>query len=149
MNVSLYKSFAEKENKTISFENYVELIRLGVNEDAVIAGRVAKQKGDKDLYKRIKSNSQLITSRGTIPSGERKTNTNLIPCGLIDVDVDEELTIDQKNQVYNDPYVICAHDSFGGDGSVIWFKINPDKIDDAYACISKYLPYIRHQSLGF
>lgn len=137
--MSLYRTMIDKENSEINLEDYVNKIRYGFNQDAVINARAVKQKGDLEKYKKIKSQSYAVTARGTIPSGESKTAKNIKLTGLCEIDVDEVITYEQITNVTNDPYVICAHRSIGGDGYVIFFKVDVNKMDDAYYCIGEYL----------
>ena len=128
----------EKENKTITMNDYVGAVRYGQNQDAVIAGRKALQEGNEELYKKIKQNSMVVTPTGVFNSGASKTRDNLIPNGVICIDIDTDLTDEQEHAIYNDEYTFVAHKSFGGSGLCVFVKIDPKKIDDAYSAISKY-----------
>lgn len=137
--MSLYKNMKEKENSEITLEDYVNKIKYGCAQDAVINARAVKQRGDLDKYKQIKSQAHVVTARGTIPSGESKTAQNIKLTGLCEIDVDEVLSDEQLTYITNDPYVLCAHKSIGGDGYVIFFKVDVNKMDNAYYAIGEYL----------
>lgn len=134
----LYESMTSTEGKEITIENYIGLVQYGANQDAVIQGRKAKQEGDIEAYKRIKANSKVITPTGIFESGQKKVKANLIPNGLVCIDIDTELSDEQVHAIYNDKYSFIVHKSFGGDGYCVFIKIDPTKIDDAYDSISKY-----------
>lgn len=137
--MSLYRNMKEKENSEITLEDYVNKIKYGYAQDAVINARAVKQKGDLEKYKQIKSQAHVVTARGTIPSGESKTAQNIKLTGLCEIDVDEVLSDEQLTYITNDPYVLCAHKSIGGDGYVIFFKVDVNKMDNAYYAIGEYL----------
>ena len=150
MNLSLYQSKESKENKTITLDNYVDIVREGYySQDAVITARAIKEKmltetneaKRKELekkYKAIKDNAQVVTPSGTIISGEKKTMENVKLNGLICIDIDYELTESQINNLYNDEYTRVVHRSFTT-GWCVFYEINPDKFDNAYYSISEYL----------
>lgn len=127
-----------KDNKIITLEDYCLKVKFGVFQDQVIAGRKAKQQGDIELYKKIKSESVFITPTGIYNPGEAKEKKNLIPNGLVVIDVDTELTKEQEHALYNDKYTYVIHRSFGGDGFCIFVRIDPNMIDYAYHAVSKY-----------
>lgn len=135
---SLYANQSEKTNKTIDLDNYVGMVQYGANQDCVLTARQAKQRGDEETYKRIKSQSMCVTPVGTIPNGESKTEQNLTPVGIVCIDIDTELTSDQEHALYNDQYSFIVHKSFGGDGYCVFVKIDPLKAKDAYDAVSKY-----------
>lgn len=134
----LYESMTSTEGKEITIDNYIGLVQYGANQDAVIQGRKAKQEGDLDTYKKIKSNSKVVTPTGIFENGQKKVKANLIPNGLVCIDIDTELSDEQVHAIYNDKYSFIVHKSFGGDGYCVFIKIDPTKIDDAYDAISKY-----------
>lgn len=136
--VCFYDSMSTKTNKTSDLDNYVGMIQFGTNQDAVIKGRAAKQSGDDELYKKIKSNSMVVTPTGTYNSGDSKEIKNLSPNGIVCIDIDTELTDDQVHAIYNDQYSFIVHKSFGGDGYCVFVKIDPSKLSNAYNAISKY-----------
>lgn len=136
--LSLYETKSDTENKLIDLDNYIGAVMHGRNQDAVISGRKAKQNGDMELYKRIKNNSITVTPTGVFESGKSKIKENLQANGLVCIDIDSELTKDQEFALYNDPYTLVIHRSFGGDGFCVFVRINPDKINDAYDAVSKY-----------
>lgn len=136
--ISIYKRHSSTENETITIQDYIGKVKHGSNQDAVINGRAAKAIGDIETYKKIKDNSDVVTPTGTFQSGQSKTKSNLVPNGIVCIDVDTELTEKQRHELYNDRFTFIIHKSFGGDGLCIWVKIDPTKLDDAYLAVSKY-----------
>ena len=137
-NISFYNNFIAKENKTITDEDYINMVKYGTNQDAVLNGRVAKQQGNDDLYKKIKSQSMLVTPTGTFKSGDAKTEKNIELNGLCCIDIDTEVDDNTKHLLQADPYTYILHDSFGGVGICVFVKIDKEKTKDAYNAISKY-----------
>lgn len=146
MQLSLYKNKESKENKVISLENYVDIVKNGyLTQDAVINARAIKQKmleeNNPELekkYKRIKDAAQVVTPSGTIPNGMPKTAGNVKKNGLICLDIDEDLNENQIHSLSTDEYTKVLHRSFTT-GYCVWYEINPEKFDNAYESISKYL----------
>lgn len=136
--ISLYKHHKSKECEIKVVQDYIGMVQYGTNQDAVIAGRKAKQEGDMDLYKKIKNESICVTPTGTFKSGENKVKENIVNNGLICMDIDTDVDDDTIHKLSNDKYTFILHKSFGGDGICVWLKIDPNKIDDAYLCIGKY-----------
>ena len=137
-NISFYNNFTAKENKTITYEDYINMVKYGTNQDAVLNGRAAKQQGEDDLYKKIKSQSMLVTPTGTFKSGDAKTEKNIELNGLCCIDIDIEVDDNTKHLLQADPYTYILHDSFGGVGICVFVKIDKEKAKDAYNAISKY-----------
>ena len=137
-NLCIYESMRSKDNKTVTLDDYVSMVKYGANQDAVISARAEKEKGNKELYDKIKQNSKVVTPTGVFPSGLSKTRSNLTPNGLICIDIDSELTDAQIEDLYHDHYTYVIHRSFGGEGLCVFVRIDPKKIDDAYSAISKY-----------
>lgn len=138
INICLYERKEAIHNKVENLDSYVSMVRFGANQDAVIAGRKAKQEGNKELYSKIKNESRALTPTGIFESGKTKEKKNLKPNGIVCIDIDVELTKEQEHSLYNDKYTFIMHKSFGGDGYCIFIKIDPSKIDDAYDAVSKY-----------
>ena len=136
--ISQYESIKSKDNVEINIEDYANSVKYGTNQDAVIKGRLAKQQGDLDLYKKIKSASKVVTPTGTYESGQAKTGNNIKLNGLICMDIDTDVTDKERHDISNDPYTFIVHDSFGGDGICVFVKVDVSKMNDAYDAISKY-----------
>lgn len=134
----LYDNMSSTDGKEINIENYIGLVQYGANQDAVIQGRKAKLEGDIDTYKKIKSQSKVVTPTGIFPAGSSKSKSNLIANGLVCIDIDTELSEEQVHAIYNDKYSFIVHKSFGGDGYCVFVKVDPAKINDAYDAVSKY-----------
>lgn len=134
----VYDNMKSKEHKLIDLDNYVGMVMHGANQDAVIAGRKAKAKGDLETYKRIKSESKVMTPTGIYNQGESKSEKNLQPNGIVCIDIDTDLSEDQIHALYNDQYTFIVHKSFGGDGYCVFIKIDANKISEAYDAVSKY-----------
>lgn len=134
--VSKYEHIGLVENTEISLHDYVTFVKAGSNKAAVDAGRAVKH--DKEAYTKVKANSMAIMGTGTVPSGKTKHLENLVPIGIVVMDIDTDLTDDNIHALYNDPYSFISHRSFGGDGVCIFVRINPDKLPDAYLAVSKY-----------
>ena len=112
--ISIYQRHSSTENKTITIQDYIGKVQYGSNQDAVINGRAAKAAGDIETYKKIKDNSEVVTPTGTFESGQSKTKSNLVPNGIVCIDVDTELTEKQRHELYNDRFTFIIHKSFGG-----------------------------------
>lgn len=136
--LSQYQSIKSKDNREINIEDYINSVKYGTNQDAVLKGRAAKQKGDLELYKKIKTQSIVVTPTGTFESGEAKTAQNIKLNGLICMDIDNDVSQNDKHNLANDPYTYILHDSFGGDGICVFVKVDVSKMNDAYDAISKY-----------
>lgn len=140
MEIAFYENIKERSPKVWNVENYVGAVKFGMNQDCVIAARNEYQKNGKTKkYTEIKSNSMLVYPNGIFKEGQPKTNKNIIPNGIVCIDIDDGVTDDVIRDIQNDEYTYISHQSFKGkEGLCVWVKINPDKLEYAYDCISKY-----------
>lgn len=140
MEIAFYENIKQRSPKVWNVENYIGAVKFGMNQDCVIAARNEYQKNGKSkLYTEIKSNSMLVYPNGVFKEGQPKTNKNIVPNGIVCIDIDEGVTDDVIRSIQSDEYTYISHQSFKGKkGLCVWVKINPEKLEYAYDCISKY-----------
>ncbi len=139
MKFSFYKDVYSKDNTELSIDNYIGFITHGANQDLVLNARAERQKGNIEEYKKLKNKSSAITGSCVFHSGKDKTAANIKELnGLIVIDIDEEISEQQYQNIKNDKYTFIIHKSFSGFGWCVFIKINPDKFEDSFNCISEY-----------
>ena len=140
MEIAFYKNIKERSPEIWDVKNYIGAVQYGTNQDCVINARAEYQENGKSKkYTKIKSNSMLVYPNGIFKEGQPKTNKNIIPNGIVCIDIDEGVTDEVIEAIQNDEYTYIAHQSFKGkEGLCVWVKINPEKLEYAYDCISKY-----------
>lgn len=128
---------ATRPQELIEFNEYLYLIKNGHWQDEVITYRAIQDPEDRKAAKR------KITA--VTPSGEftgRGQAGLKNHSGLICIDVDDKDNDNLNDKVKglkNDPFVYAYHQSLGGLGYAIYFRIEPTKHLDAYLALEKYL----------
>lgn len=136
---SYYESQFKTENTDLTLENYIGFVQHGANQDLVLKARAARQRGDVDLYKKLKNSSKLITGSCTFASGDPKVDNNIKQMnGLIVLDIDEVIDEEKYYQIRNDKYTHVMHRSFSGDNFCVFVKIDPNKFEDSFHGLSEY-----------
>lgn len=139
MEFGLYENKEAKVNSLLSVENYIGFVQFGNNQDDVILGRAAKQRGDEKEYRRIKDNTKAITSSCVFESGTNKTTENAKNLnGLICLDIDHEVDLTTYERIKADKHTFISHHSFGGVGYCVFVKINPEKFSDSFMGLAEY-----------
>lgn len=128
---------ATRPQELIEFNEYLYLIKNGHWQDEVINYRAIQNPDERKAAKR------KITA--VTPSGEftgrgqagLKSHSGLI---CIDVDDKDNDNLNEKVRALSrDPFVYAYHQSLGGLGYAIYFKIEPTKHLEAYLALEKYL----------
>jgi predicted P-loop ATPase len=133
---------ATRPQELIDFTEYLYLIKNGHWQDEVITYRAIQDPEERKAAKR-----KIIA---VTPSGEftgRGQSGLKNHSGLICIDVDDkdnEGLNDKVRALVGDPYVFAFHQSLGGLGYAIYFRIEPTKHLDAYLAIEKYLADTYH-----
>jgi predicted P-loop ATPase len=138
-NISLFKNaFANTPETSIVFEQYLENVKNGTWQDYVIEVRRIKQKGDKEAYNNAKAKVPSVTASGTFTY--RNGNGLDVHSGIIAIDFDTQDNPDGifADQLAADAYTYAIHKSIGGDGFVVYVKIEADKHLDAFLGLEVY-----------
>lgn len=139
MEFSLYENKEAKVNSLLSVENYIGFVRFGNNQDDVIKGRAAKQRGDDKAYKAIKETTKAITPSCVFESGESKSTSNAKNLnGLICLDIDHDVDANTYERIKSDKHTFISHQSFGGVGYCVFVKIDVNKFSDSFMGLAEY-----------
>lgn len=132
MNISIFKSAQDsaKSISNIEIENYFSNIKNGLWQDLVLKYRTGDVK---------KESIPAITSSGTF--NERKKDLLIEHSGFICIDIDakDQVIKFDIEQIKQDPYVYVCHQSLGGFGYALFFKIDSAKHKEAFLGLEKYL----------
>lgn len=133
---------ATRPQELIDFTEYLYLIKNGHWQDDVITYRAIQDPEERKAAKRkiiAVTPSGEFTGRG---QAGLKNHSGLI---CIDVDDKDNEGLNEKvRALVGDPYVFAFHQSLGGLGYAIYFRIEPTKHLDAYLAIEKYLADTYH-----
>lgn len=144
--ISYYKSIFDKtQERDISLNDYVSMVRNGYNQDDVIKARLSKQNGDEKEYKRLKEKQPVLTASCTMKGKDKTENSIHTLNGYIVVDIDSKVDTNTLNKLKGDEYTTIIHRSFGGEGVCIFVKINPERFLDSFNGLSLY--YLQNYSL--
>ena len=136
---SLYTNQKATVKKDISVQDYLTFIRVGTNQDLVLAARAEYQKNGKtDLYKSFKNQSQCITGSAVMNPGSKTTENINSLNGLIVLDVDVEVDSNLRAKLCADKYTYILHSSFSGDGICVFIKINPERFLESFNQLAQY-----------
>ena len=131
MKINLFKAGTQssKPIQEIEFDNYLSNVKNGLWQDDVLAYRT----GNFDKQK-----LPCITTSGIF--SERKEDKLLQHSGFmcIDLDAKDQLVKFDIELIKKDPYVYALHQSVGGFGYAVFFKINPEKHKETYTGLEKY-----------
>ena len=145
MEFSKYAHVKSTEKQDIDINQYVTIVKTGLNQDLVLKSRAEKQKGNDKEYKNLKATSQVITGSCVMNSGEKTAQNIKSLNGLIVIDIDCEISDDQLTALKKDKYSFMIHRSFGGDGVCIFVKINSEKFLESFNGLADY--YFKNFSL--
>jgi hypothetical protein len=138
MEFSKYPHVKSTEKQDIDINQYITIVKTGLNQDLVLKARAEKQKGNLKEYKNIKALSQVITGSCVMNVGEKTANNIKSLNGLIVIDIDCEIDNTMLNNLKQDKYSFILHRSFGGDGVCIFVKINSEKFLDSFNGLADY-----------
>lgn len=133
---------ATRPQELIDFTEYLYLIKNGHWQDEVITYRAIQ---DPEQRKAAKRKIIAVTPSGEFTGRGQAGLKN--HSGLICIDVDDkdnEGLNDKVRALVGDPYVFAFHQSLGGLGYAIYFRIEPTKHLEAYLAIEKYLADTYH-----
>lgn len=135
---SKYPNQKSFDKVDIDLQQYITIIKTGMNQDLVLKARVYKNKGDKKSYDNLKNTSPAIIGSAVMNEGKKEsTNINYLN-GLIVIDIDTNVNNELLNSLKQDRYSFVIHRSFGGEGICIFVKINPDKFLDSFNGLADY-----------
>lgn len=125
---SLYKNKKSYSPKTISVENYYQMIKHGTWQDVVLNGRAALEKfGKGDEYSAIKTSAPLIMGSCVMREGQKLEKNIDYMNGFLVLDIDVDLTPQQIQAIQQDKFTHISHLSFGGKGYCNFVKIDNTK----------------------
>jgi len=145
MKISLFPHAREvNPSDVLAFEQYLLDIKEGKWQDIVLPIRVAKikyLKGEitKDSYQALKAKVPAVTASGVF--AVRNKSNFKEHSGIIAIDFDSDDNPDgiPLDQLAADEYTYSAHRSIGGgEGLVVYVKIDPAKHLEAFLGLEKY-----------
>lgn len=133
--ISIYKNFADTNDKDFAVDDFLNGVKQGKWQDAILKVRTITDKKERDLEKK---KCPMVTVSGSFAG--RKDNSIRKHSGLIAIDIDK---IDNPNAVKelvaSDRYVYSAFISISGTGLCLIFKIDGTKHAEAFEGIGAYL----------
>jgi len=143
MKISIFESAKNtKPQGSIVFEQYLENIKNGFWQDTVINIRRIKQSGTKEEYQAAKSFAPAVTASGMFTY--RNVKGLEAHSGIIAIDIDSQDNLEGVHieELAADVYTYAIHRSVGGDGAVIYVRIDADKHLEAFLGLEEY--YLNH-----
>lgn len=133
--ISLYKNYADTNDKDFGLDDFINGIRNGKWQDCVLKVRTIADKKERDV---VKKKCPMVTVSGSF-SG-RKDNSIRKHSGYIAIDIDKvENPNAVKELIANDRYVYSAFISISGTGICLIFKIDGSRHLEAFEGIGAYL----------
>lgn len=131
MNINIFKSAnnSKQPTATILFQQYLENVKNGLWQDDVLAYRNGNKK---------KESLPGITTSGTFNTRSESGLIEHSGIMCIDLDAKDQIVNFDIEEIKKDNYVHAVHQSLGGFGYAIFFKINPDKHKESYFGLEKY-----------
>ena len=142
---SKYTDIKSKTKQDIDIDQYVTIVKTGLNQDLVLKARIEKQKGNSEKYKELKSKCPVITGSAIMNEGSKNADNIKSLNGLIVIDIDQNISDAVVSQLKSDRYSFMLHRSFGGDGICIFVKINPEKFQESFNGLADY--YFKNYSI--
>ena len=133
---SKYRTHRDKDNVTIDFEKYVELVKNGDHQSIIFEARA--NKSNKEKYTEIKSKLPAITGSCVMKQNSRSVANIEQMNGLILLDLDNDIDTDLRKRIDADKYTFSSNRSVGGTGLVVFVKINPDLFLESFHGLSQY-----------
>jgi len=135
--MSFFQSKMSKCDKHISLEDYINMVKLGVNKDTIEKARKGLEldKADnkkaknggllKERYNKEKGKLPLVLGSMTSLVGKSHAIANKIELnGFMVIDIDEDVDEDLIEELKEDQYTYILHRSVGGVGVCIFVQIN-------------------------
>jgi predicted P-loop ATPase len=138
MEFSKYPHSKSTQKQDIDVNQYVTIVKTGLNQDLVLMARSEKEKGNEKEYKNLKATSQVILGSCVMNDGEKTASNIKQMNGLIVIDIDVNINNDTIEMLKKDKYSFILHRSFGGEGVCIFVKINSEKFIDSFNGLADY-----------
>lgn len=133
--ISIYKNFADTDDKDFGLDDFIMGVRNGKWQDCVLKVRTISDKKERDLAKK---KCPMVTISGSFAG--RKDNSIRKHSGYIAIDIDKiENPNEVKELIATDRYVYAAFISISGTGLCLIFKIDGTKHIEAFEGIGAYL----------
>jgi hypothetical protein len=133
---SKYRTHHDKDNITIDFAKYVELVKNGEHQSIIFEARANKT--DKKKYTEIKSKLPAITGSCTMKQNSRSVANISEMNGLILIDIDCDVNTELRKRIDADKYTFCSNRSVSGTGLVVFVKINSDLFLESFHGLAQY-----------
>lgn len=136
MKFSKYKTHHDKDNITIEFEQYVNLVKSGDHQSIIFEARA--NKNDKKKYTEIKSKLPAITGSCVMKQSTRSVSNIQELNGLILLDIDCDVDTELRKKIDADKYTFCSNRSVSGTGLVVFVHINSDLFLESFHGLAQY-----------
>lgn len=133
---SKYKNHFEKDNITIDFDKYVDLVQNGDQQSIIFNARA--NKADKKKYTEIKAQLPAITGSCVMKQNSRSVANIESLNGLILLDIDDEVDAQLRKRIESDKYTFSCNRSVSGSGLVVFVKINPNLFIESFHGLAQY-----------
>lgn len=130
MRVSYFNSMRSKAKEDITFDEYIDIVRKGIDKDYIKEIRELRKlyKDEDKQYKQKKETLPIITPHAIV-EGKREDANVIKHSGIISVDVDTKDNSAATIRKFTDPNALAWHRSVSGEGLVIYYRANVDKRD--------------------
>jgi hypothetical protein len=133
--ISIYKNFADTDDKDFGLDDFINGIRDGKWQDGVLRVRTIADKKERDIAK--KKNPMVTVSGSFVGRSDQSIRKH---SGYIAIDIDRvENPNAVKELVANDKYVYAAFISISGTGVCLLFRIDGSRHLDSFEGIGAYL----------
>lgn len=137
MKISLFKSCKDtKPYGDVDFTTFLDNIKGGTWQDIVLKYRNMPLGDERSSFKSTYIPAGSVSGSFKARSNDKINNHSGIIC--MDIDDKDNPTMNIDRLQY-DPYVYAYHQSVGGYGYAIYFKIEPDKHLEAFYSLERYL----------
>lgn len=133
--ISIYKNFADTKDVDFAIDDFINGVKDGKWQDAVLKVRTIADKKERDLAKK---KCPMVTISGSFAG--RSDNTIRKHSGFIAIDIDKiENPNVVKELLSNDKYIYASFISISGSGLCLLFRIDGTKHLESFEGIGAYL----------
>jgi len=131
--ISYFKNYASKTDRSFKFTDYLFDVKDGKWQDDVLKYRADK---NPDVKKKLPA----VTVSGVFKDVRNAKNIET-HSGYLAIDIDakeNENVLAKRDELYSDPFIFAGHISVGGEGLVLYLKINKKKHLESFLGAEKY-----------
>lgn len=143
MNFSFFPSIKKPTTRTLTFSEYLKMVKNGMDSlyvDKINRMRSTYKKGTIRQYKALKESLPAVTVSSLV-EGKRSDAAVTAHSGIIALDIDSSKNKQKYIDNFNDKSALAWHRSISGDGLVVYYRIPTDikKHIDAFRYLTNKL----------